>query len=139
MYEQETYEVILQRMLDRVSDSIDKRPSSPIYDTHSATAIEFQILYIELEYLIKNSYGDTAAREFLILLAKDRGLSPEPATNAILKGEFTPTTIDLTGQRFNIGEMNYTVGDKIAPGQYQVQCENTGIVGNQYLGQTKVL
>lgn len=135
MYEQETYEVILQRMLDRVSDTIDKRPSSPIYDTHSATAIELQILYIELETLIKNSYGDTAAREFLILLAKDRGLSPEPATNAILKGEFTPTTIDLTGQRFNIGEINYTVGDKIAPGEYQVQCENTGIVGNQYLGQ----
>lgn len=135
MYENETLEVILDRMLSRVSEKLDKRPSSPIYDTVSSTANELLILYIELRALIENSYGDTAAREFLILLAKDRGLSPEPATNAILKGEFTPTTIDLTGQRFNIGEMNYTVGDKIAPGQYQVQCENTGIVGNQYLGQ----
>lgn len=53
MYENETYEVILERMLNRVSDKLDKRPSSPIYDTHSPTAIEFQILYIELEYLIK--------------------------------------------------------------------------------------
>ena len=74
MYEDQTYEVILDRMLNRVSDKLDKRPSSPIYDLHSASAIEFQILYIELEYLIKNSYSDTAAREFLILLAKDRGL-----------------------------------------------------------------
>lgn len=90
MYENETYEVILDRMLARVSDALDKRPSSPIYDTHSATAIELQILYIELETLIQNSYGDTAAREFLILLAKDRGLSPDPATHAILKGAFTP-------------------------------------------------
>lgn len=73
MYEEQTYEVILERMLNRVSDKLDKRPSSPIYDTHSSTAIELQILYIELETLIKNSYGDTAAREFLILLAKDRG------------------------------------------------------------------
>lgn len=135
MYENETYEVILDRMLDRVSDQLDKRPSSLIYDTHSATAIELQILYIELEYLIVNSYGDTAGREFLILLCKDRGITPDPATKAILKGEFTPTNIDVTGQRFNIGEMNYIVTEQIAPGQYQVQCETAGIIGNQYLGQ----
>lgn len=134
MYEDQTYEVILERMLNRVSDKLDKRPSSPVYDLHSASAIEFQILYIELEYLIKNSYGDTAAREFLILLAKDRGLSPEPATKAILKGEFTPTNVDVTGKCFNIGEMNYIVTEQITPGQYQVQCETEGTVGNQYLG-----
>lgn len=135
MYENETYEVILERMLNRVSDKLDKRPSSPIYDTHSSTAIELQILYIELETLIKNSYGDTAAREFLILLAKDRGLSPEPATNAVLKGEFTPTTIDVTGKRFNIDDINYIATEKISDGQYQMQCESVGEIGNQYLGQ----
>ena len=117
MYENETYEVILERMLDRVSDQLDKRPSSLIYDTHSSTAIELQILYIELEYLIKNSYGDTAAREFLVMLCKDRGITPESATNAVLKGEFTPTDIDVTGQRFNIGSLNYVVTEQIAPGQ----------------------
>ena len=135
MYENETYEVILERMLDRVSDQLDKRPSSLIYDTHSSTAIELQILYIELEYLIKNSYGDTAAREFLVMLCKDRGITPESATNAVLKGEFTPTDIDVTGQRFNIGSLNYVVTEQIAPGQYQVVCETAGVIGNQYLGQ----
>lgn len=134
MYEKETYDVILERMLRRVSDKLDKRPSSLIWDTHSATAIELQILYIELEYLIKNSYGDTAAREFLILLAQDRGLAPDSATKAILKGEFTPASIDVTGKRFNIGDMNYIVLEQIAPGQYKVQCEKEGTVGNQYLG-----
>lgn len=133
MYENTTYDVILQRMLDRVSDKLDKRESSLIWDTHSPTAIELQILYIELESLIKNSYGDTATREFLILLAKDRGLEPEPATHAILKGEFTPTNIDVIGQRFNIGTVNYVVTEQIASGQYQVKCESTGIIGNQYL------
>lgn len=135
MYEKSTYDVILQRMLDRVSDKLDKRESSLIWDTHSAAAIELQILYIELDALIGNSYGDTAAREFLILLCKDRGVTPEPATNAILKGEFTPTTIDVTGQRFNIGEMNYIVTEQIVPGQYQVQCEKPGTIGNQYMGE----
>lgn len=130
-----TYEALLERMLARVSGKMDKRPSSLIYDTHSATAIELQILYIELEYLIKNSYGDTAAREFLILRAKDRGLAPDPATHAILKGEFTPANIDVTGRRFNIGDVNYMVLEQITPGKYQVQCESAGITGNQYFGQ----
>lgn len=134
MFEQETYEAILGRMLNRVSDKLDKRPSSIIYDTLSPTALEFQILYIELEYLIKNSYGATAAREFLILLAKDRGLAPETATKAVLKGEFTPTYIDVTGKRFNVGDINYVVLEQIIPGQYQVQCETVGTVGNQYFG-----
>ncbi len=134
MYEDETYESILDRMLNRVSDKMDKRPSSIIYDTHSATAIELQVLYIELEYMIKNSYGDTAAREFLVLLAKDRGLVPETASKAVLKGEFTPAYLDVTGKRFNIGDTNYVVLNKITPGQYQVQCETAGAVGNQYLG-----
>ena len=39
MYEDVTYEVILQRMLDRVSNTLDKRESSLIWDTHSSTAI----------------------------------------------------------------------------------------------------
>ena len=136
MYEGETYETILERMLNRVPDKMDKRPGSVIYDTHSPTAIEFQILYIELEYLIKNSYGSTAAREFLTLIAKDRGLSPEPATKAILKGEFTPAGVDVAGKRFNIGDVNYVVLEQIVPGQYQVRCEREGVVGNQYLGDT---
>lgn len=135
MYETETYDVILQRMLDRVSDKLDKRESSLIWDTHSSTAIELQILYIELETLITNSYGDTAAREFLIRLCKDRGITPEAATNTILKGEFIPATIDVTGQRFNIGDVNYLVTEMITPGTYQVVCETPGVIGNQLLGQ----
>lgn len=137
MYENVTYEVILQRMLDRVSNELDKRESSLIWNTHSPTAIELQILYIELDTLITNSYGDTAAREFLILLCADRGITPESATNAILKGVFTPSSLNVTGQRFNIGEMNYVVLEAIdgEAGAYQVQCEKAGTVGNQYLGE----
>lgn len=135
MYEESTYDVILARMLDRVSSKLDKRESSLIWDTHSSTAIELQILYIELDTLITNSYGDTAAREFLTLLCKDRGITPEAATNAILQGVFTPATIDVTGQRFNIGDVNYMVTEMITPGTYKVMCETPGIIGNQYLGQ----
>ena len=134
MFEGITYETILERMLSRVSDKFDKREGSVIWDTHSPTAIEFQILYIELETIIRESYGDTASREFLILRCKERGIIPHPATHAVLKGEFTPINIDVIGKRFNIGEINYVVTELMEPGQYQVRCESVGIVGNQYLG-----
>ena len=134
MYESTTYDVILQRMLDRVSDQFDKRAGSVIWDTHSPTAIEFQVLYIELDNILKEAYGDTASREFLIRRCKERGIEPEPATCAVLKGEFTPTTVDVLGKRFNIGTINYVVTEKIADGEYQVQCETAGIIGNQRLG-----
>lgn len=136
LYNDQTYEAILNRMLARIPDEYDKRESSLIWDTQASTANEILLLYVELKTLIANSYGDTAEREFLIYLCGDRGIIPESATNAILKGEFTPTSIDVTGQRFNIGEMNYTVIAPIdgEPGSYTVQCEEVGTIGNQYLG-----
>lgn len=134
MFENQTYEVILQRMLDRVSESLDKREGSVIWDTHSPTALEFQNLYLELETMLQEAYGDTASREFLIRRAKERGITPYSATNAILKGEFTPKNVDVLGKRFNLQELNYVVTEKIADGVYRVECETEGAVGNQYLG-----
>ena len=135
MYQNITYESLLQRMLERVPDKLDKRESSLVWDTHSSTAAELMLLYIEMESIIANSYGDTAAREYLVLLCKDKGITPKPATYTVLKGEFTPENIDVTGKRFNIGDINYTVQEQIGPGQYQVKCEAEGAVGNQYLGE----
>lgn len=134
MYENMTDDFLRERMLSRVSDKMDKRPSALIYDAVAAAANELAVLYIEMEYLIKNSYGDTASREFLILLCKDRGIIPNPASKAVMKGEFAPDTVDVTGKRFNIGEMNYVVTERISPGVYQVQCETPGAVGNRELG-----
>lgn len=134
MYENITYDVILNRMLARVSDRMDKREGSVIWDTHSPAAVELQILYMELDTILREAYGDTASREFLILRCRERGISPWEATKAVLKGIFTPAEADVTGQRFNAGELNYVVLERIGPGEYMVQCETPGRVGNQYSG-----
>ena len=134
MYEDTTYEAILQRMLARVPDRFDKREGSVIWDTHSPAAIELQILYIELDSVLREAYGDTASREFLILRCRERGIHPREATKAVLKGVFVPGAIDVAGQRFNIGDMNYVVRGKIADGEYQVECETAGKAGNQFFG-----
>lgn len=129
-----TYNEILERMLARVSDKFDKREGAIIFDTHSPTAIELELLYVELNTILAEAYGDSASREYLVKRCKERGITPYEATYAVLKGEFTPTNIDVTGQRFNIGSINFVVLEKIVDGEYQVQCETAGIVGNQQLG-----
>jgi len=83
--------------------------------------------------VLNESFGDTASRDYLIRRAKERGLAPEPATKAILQGEFTPANIDVLNKRFNLGSLNYVVIELISAGIYKVQCETEGIIGNQNL------
>lgn len=135
MYENVTFNDILNRMMSRVSNKLDKREGSVIWDAHSPAALEIMALYIELERVIKESFGDTASREFLIKRCAERGITPYPASKAAARGEFTPDNIDVSGKRFNIGEMNFTAVEKISDGVYKMECEQEGSEGNHYLGQ----
>ena len=57
MFENMTDDFLRERMLSRIPGKMDTRPSSLIYDTHEAAATELAILYIEMEYLVRNSYA----------------------------------------------------------------------------------
>ena len=134
MYENISVDGLRARMLGRVSNKLDKREGSIIFDAISPTALELQFLYIELERVIREAYGDTASHEFLILRCRERGIAPCAATNAVLKGVFSPENIDVSGKRFSVEDLNYTVGESLGGGAYRVVCETSGAVGNRYLG-----
>lgn len=136
MYENVTYEDILQRMLDRIPDSMDKREGSIIYDALAPAAVELQLMYIELDVILKETFADTASREYLVRRVAERGITPKEATHALLKGEFTPITMNIPiGSRFSCDELNYVVKEKIADGQFEMECEELGEVGNAHFGQ----
>lgn len=135
MFEENTYEKILERMLGRISQKYDKREGSVIYDAHSPAALEIAFLYIELERIIKEGYGDTASRDFLILRCKERGITPYPASKAVLKLSVEPETLDVTGKRFNLGELNYIVTQKLNSGEFSAECETLGKIGGSCLGE----
>jgi len=48
MYDNINYDLILNRMLDRVPSSFDKREGSIIYDALAPAAMELMGMYIEL-------------------------------------------------------------------------------------------
>lgn len=132
MYENVTYEVIMNRMLEKVSDQVDKRPSSPIYNALAPAAVELQLMYFEFELILQETFGDTASREYLIRRARERGIIPYPATYALLKGEFN---IDVpVGSRFSLNELNYYVKEQVSTGVCKLECESLGIQGNRYFG-----
>ncbi len=132
MYEDITFESILKRMLSKVPSTFDKREGSIIYDALAPSAIELQLMYIELDFILKETFGDTASREFLIRRASERGIRPEPASYALLKGEFN---VDVPlGARFSCYDLNYIVTEKIEDRVYKLQCETVGVVGNKNFG-----
>ena len=138
MYEAMTYEVILQRMLERVKDThpdLDTREGSIIYDALAPAAVELQNAYLELDMVLDEAFADTASRYYLIKRAAERGLLPYDATRAIVKGVFTPSTVVIPiGSRFACGTQTYTVKEKIADGAYRLECETAGEAGNESSG-----
>ena len=135
MYENVTYEDILQRMLDRVPENMDKREGSIIYDALAPAAVELQLMYIEFDVILKETFGDTASREYLIRRAAERGITPQPATYAFLKAKTVPSDLQIPlNSRFSLNDLNYYVVEKISDGEYKMQCETIGKIGNGYFG-----
>lgn len=125
-----TYESILEQMLDRVPNEFDKREGSIIYDALAPAAAELAILYIELDTILNQTFADTSTGEYLEKRCAERGLTRKEATYAVVKGVFTPSTVDVIGQRFRCGDIYYTVAD-----DGTLVCETSGIIPNGVTGQ----
>ena len=135
MYENITFEDILQRMLDMIPATVDKREGSIIYDALAPVAVEVQNVFIQHDVILNEAFADTASLDYLIRRAAERGITQKKATNAILKVISTPAHINIPiGSRFSLNDLNYVVTEKITNGEYTVQCETTGVVGNSYFG-----
>lgn len=135
MYEDITFDSLMKRMLARVPSDIDKREGSVIWDALAPAAIETKLLYIMADYFTKNTFGDTADREYLIERAKERNIIPKAATYAKCKAVFTPSAIDIPiGTRFSYDDVNYAITEKVSDGVYFLSCETAGTVGNKPTG-----
>lgn len=138
MYEQQTFEAILQRMLSRVSDGIDKRQGSIIYDALAPAAAELAQMYAELDINTNLSFADTASGEYLTRRAAEFGVQRRPATKARREGRFygsgdSPLDIPL-GTRYSIESVNFTAVSRIGAGIYELECEAPGTIGNRHYG-----
>lgn len=117
MFEENTYESILEKALRNVPSTVDKREGSIIFDTLSPVALELANIYMNMDSILNSAFAETAARQYLILIAKERGLYPKEATRARLKAEFNFRVFNKAydgeyvqeGDRFNLDKLNYKV------------------------------
>ncbi|WP_150273208.1 baseplate J/gp47 family protein [Paenibacillus tepidiphilus] len=138
MYEDQTYEALLERMLSRVPEGIDKREGSIIYDALAPAAAEMAQMYIELEINNNLYFADTASGEYLERSIAWSGVTRAPAGKAQLRGVFYNNAGELLdiplGSRFSRELINFTAAEKLSPGNYRMVCEMAGDEGNQTLG-----
>lgn len=133
MFELETANVILNRMLNEVNSlypGLNTRESSPIYLAQRPYAIQLYEAFLGLDNVLNESFADTATLEYLKRRAAERGITQRLATPATVRGVFTPTTIDVIGERFSYDGTIYVATEYEFPGSYVMVCETSGVVGN---------
>lgn len=133
MNEIPTYEEILQRCLDRVPNSFDKRQGSIIYDALAPCCVELAQMYIQLASTYDLVFIDTAVGDALDALVRQNGITRKGATKAIRLGEFN--VVVPVGSRFSDGENSYIVIENIEnTTNSKLECEQPGSSGNSYYG-----
>ncbi|HAT4315606.1 TPA: baseplate J/gp47 family protein [Clostridium perfringens] len=147
--EEYTFENLIKGALEKVPDDIDKRQGSVIYDALAPACYQLAEMYMRLKEVLLNSFVTTSYGEYLDNKVIEQGLTRYKATYA--KKKIKCIFQDGTPATFQIGSRFSTVNDEtpitykvidvfknenniVVPGEYVVQCETIGTIGNGYIG-----
>ncbi|MGG3035909.1 baseplate J/gp47 family protein [Bacillus licheniformis] len=125
MFEDQTFEEIMERMIERVSDEIDKRENSVIWNALAPAAAELALSYIWLDQVLNLVYADTAEGEYLDRRAAEAGLERYRASKAIWSAAFTDGVSVPPGTRFFLEDLYFTMLE-----DGKLECETAGTKGN---------
>lgn len=139
MFQQHTYEKIMERALSRVPSNVDARQGSIIFDAIAPACAELAKMYIELDNILNLTFAETSYGDWLEMRCREMGVQRRNPTNAIRMGVMhgaDNTLIDVPiNARFSIETLNYVVIERLSQGHFKLQCEQHGVVGNQLFGR----
>ena len=142
-FDTQTYQNILQAMLDRVPGTYDKRDTAPIPTALGPAAWALEGFYLSLNQVQQQAFVQTASGDSLDMLSVIGGLTRYPASAAVRLGVFNAAV--AIGARFSTinGEnsINFIVTATDTPSDptegfyyYQLTAETPGTIGNEYTG-----
>lgn len=139
MFEEMTFEYIMQQMMEEMPDGLDTSEGSLIYHACAKQAARLEEAYINLAQLADNLYPDTADLDNLILFGQERGIYIEEGTPAEFKGKFNVAV--PVGSEFSGDDYNYIVTELISDTEhtYKLECEEAGTDPNGWLGELMAL
>lgn len=146
-----TFAKLLADMLARVPSDLNKREGSLIRTSLAAAAWAIEGLYLDMGYIQKQAYGETATTEYLDYIAEEAGLTRKAAVPAIREGRFN--IAPPLGTQFMImqegGNIYYTLTKAAenspdssypdTPFMGELTCDTAGAVGNVYSGTLGVV
>lgn len=121
--EDQTFEAILQRMLDALPDDWDKSEGGPIYNVLAPIAAELAQAAIWAQEVLRRGFAETTFGQYLDLRAAEHGLTRKPATKATGQVTFTGTP----GTVIPAGTQVSTEGSEAAPAIFFVTIEEVTI------------
>lgn len=139
-FEKYNYDYFLKKALDLVPDDVDKREGSIIYDALAPCCMMLteQIMLVRDSEL--NRFIDTTYGEYLDNIVIEEGITRYAATKAKLKATilFKEPVFSTLGYRFSSinrsSNINYRIIDTLENNEYLIECDTTGSVGNEYIG-----
>lgn len=145
MFENQTLEVIRQRMIDNIDEPVDKRQGSVVWDLLSPAAIEFAQAYVALDLVLNFGLGlENIPREYLVLRCAAFGITPREALKATGQVTFAGTdgTVIPVGTRLSTDDVEpiyfvTTEEGTITGGTVTVdaEAETAGVRGNVATGK----
>lgn len=146
-----TFAKLLADMLARVPSDLNKREGSLIRTSLAAAAWTIEGLYLDMGYIQKQAYGETATTEYLDYIAEEAGLTRKEAVPAIREGRFN--IAPPVGTQFMImqegGNVYYTLtkaAESSPDSSYpdtpfvgELTCDTAGAIGNVYSGTLGVV
>lgn len=133
MFEQMTFNNIMQDMMQDMPEGIDTQEGSLLYHACAKQALKLEEVYIGLEYIYEQLIYKTMDNEHLLSYAKEQEVIIKQETSAILQADFRQA-IEI-GTQFTRNDLNYTVIEQIEGYSYKVECETKGVIGNKGLGE----
>lgn len=124
MFEDRTEKTILEEMLVSITENVDTRQGSIIYDALAPCAIRLAEAYASLDLVLQAAFTDTAPEEFLERKAFDFGIFRVEAVPAKRQVSFTGT-VPTVGSRFQDGTNYWELVSATT-----VECETAGPEGN---------
>lgn len=147
MFEEQSYESILERMLNRIPSDMDKREGSIIYDALAPEALEIARIYVQLDSILSLVFAKTTYGQYLDYLAESHGVERKLAEKALGKVNIVGTpdfyiqkpveitlVINDSSLKFTVVDENKNPIDLVIPSTGKCEsyllCNTAGTIGN---------
>ena len=138
MFEDYTYERLLEDVLNNAPEDIDTRPGGIYYDAVSGILMKVAKLYTDLDLVAEMTTVATATGQALDVKASEYGITRLAATRAKYYVTFDGVMPQI-GERFYTDGKYFSLQEDTAAGVYYLEAEIAGSGGNEiYKGTAAV-